>query len=123
MRSGNSLNKKKNQQENPSLEDQNVNLNQPLLVTTIANDVFLKIINDSPTLYERFNQHILRYNDKDMILRQYFVKAIPIMRSLSKLSIQKIALKLNTTLYMQNSLIVKRGDVARKIYIIKEGVV
>ena len=90
-----------------------MNTTQPLLVTTIANDLFMKIVEDSPTLSHRFHQHIMTYKDKDLVLRQHFVKNIPFMRNLSRLSIHRIALTLNTTLYMQNSLIVKRGDVVR----------
>ena len=71
-----------------------------MLLTTIKNEVLNKIVNDSPTLKLRFENHMLKYLDKDMLLRYCYVKNIPIMRRLTRRTIRRLAMKLNTTMYM-----------------------
>ena len=77
-----------------------------------------------PSLYKRFRDKIKdQYDDINFKYRKYILRLVPIFENLSDNSIQELLYLMKQKTYQDKKVIVKRGSLVSKIYIVKQGTV
>lgn len=96
---------------------------QPLIVTSIPNWVIQKISRSNPAVSASFQKRLFEYKDRNTLLRDKYVRNIPIFRNLPQNTIRKITHLIRQKSYTKGSVISRRGDLVNSIFIVLEGVV
>ena len=72
----------------------------------MPNSVFKRLKEEAPAIYLTFTRHMKKYDDRDSMLRQLYLRNVPYFRTLNDDTIQEISYLMNTKQYFAGSLIV-----------------